>query len=50
MRLLVVAGVLGAGLVGTVFVFLLATKVHGTGLGIFLGILTFIPCIGLTLR
>ena len=29
------------------FVFLLATKVYGTGLGILLGLLTFIPCIGL---
>lgn len=40
-------GVLITGLVGTVFVFLLATKVYGTGVGILLGILTFIPCIGL---
>jgi hypothetical protein len=33
--------------VATVFVFLLATKIYSTGLGIFLGILTLIPCIGL---
>ena len=31
----------------TVFVFLLATKVYSTGLGILLAILTLIPCIGL---
>ena len=47
LRLLVSMGVIGIGLTGTVFVFLLATKVYGTGLGIFLGILTLIPCIGL---
>ena len=40
-------GVLLLGLVGTVFVFLLAIKVYSTGLGILLGILTLIPCIGL---
>ena len=31
----------------TVFVFLLATKVYSTATGVVLGILTFIPCIGL---
>jgi hypothetical protein len=31
----------------TVFVFLLATKVYSTGLGILLGLLTLIPCVGL---
>jgi len=31
----------------TVFVFLLATKVYSTGLGVLLGILTLIPCVGL---
>ena len=35
--------VLGA----TVFVFLLSTKVYSPGLGVLLGILTLIPCIGL---
>ena len=39
--------VLIAGIVGAVFVFLLAIKVYGTGLGIVLGILSLIPCIGL---
>lgn len=32
---------------GTVFVFLLAIKVYGAPLGVLLGILTLIPCIGL---
>jgi hypothetical protein len=34
-------------LAATVFVFLLAMKIYSTGMGIFLGILTLIPCIGL---
>jgi hypothetical protein len=46
-RPLVQIGVLGVGLAGTVFVFLLAMKVYGTALGIVLGILTLIPCVGL---
>jgi len=41
------AGVLVVGIVGTVFVFLLAIKVYSTALGILLGILTLIPCLGL---
>lgn len=40
-------GVLFVGLTGAVFVFMLAMKVYGTGLGIVLGILSLIPCIGL---
>jgi len=40
-------GVLVLGLIGTVFVFLLGIKVYNVGLGILLGILTFIPCLGL---
>jgi hypothetical protein len=32
---------------GTVFVFMLAMKVYSTGLGIVLGVLTLIPCVGL---
>jgi len=40
-------GTLIVGVVGAVFVFLLATKVYGTGLGILLGILSLVPCIGL---
>ena len=46
-RPLVGLGVLVVGLVGTVFVFLLATKVYNVGIGILLGILTLIPCLGL---
>jgi hypothetical protein len=38
---------LGAGLAGMVFVFLLSTKVFGIVLGILLGILTVVPCLGL---
>ena len=30
----------------SVFVFLLATKVYSTGVGIAMGILTLIPCLG----
>ncbi len=37
------------GLASTVFLFLLAIKVYGTGIGILLGILTFVPCLGLLL-
>ncbi len=47
LRLLLAVGVLMLGLAGTVFVFLLAMKVYSVGVGILLGILTFIPCIGL---
>ena len=38
---------LGAGVIGAVFVFLLAVKLYGTGTGAALGILTVIPLIGL---
>jgi hypothetical protein len=38
---------LAAGLAGMVFVFLLSTKVFGIVLGILLGILTVVPCLGL---
>jgi hypothetical protein len=40
-------GVLILGLVGTVFVFLLAIRVYSTVMGVVLGILTLVPCIGL---
>ena len=36
-----------ASVAGMVFVFLLATKLYGTGLGIVLGILTLSPLVGL---
>ena len=35
------------GLVGVVFVFMLATKVYGIVLGVLLGILTIVPLLGL---
>lgn len=38
--------VLAVGLTSMVFVFMLATRVYGTGLGIMLGILAVIPCLG----
>ena len=47
LRALLGLGVLVVGLVGTVFVFLLAIKVYSTGVGVLLGILTLVPCIGL---
>ena len=34
-------------LAATAFVFLLATKLYGTAIGVILGILTFVPCIGI---
>jgi hypothetical protein len=34
-------------LAGSVFVFLLAIRVYGTGMGILFGVLCLIPCIGL---
>jgi hypothetical protein len=46
-KLFVLLGAVILSLVGTVFVFLLATKVYSTGTGIFLGILVLIPLIGL---
>ena len=46
-RAIVGLGGLVIGLVGTVFVFLLAIKVYNTGVGVLLGILTLVPCIGL---
>ncbi len=47
MRPVIVPAVFAVGIVGAVFVFLLAIKVYGTGLGILLGILSLVPCIGL---
>ncbi len=40
-------GIFVVAIVGTVYVFLLAIKVYSTALGILLGILTLIPCVGL---
>lgn len=38
---------LAVSITSTVFVFMLAMKVYSTGIGIFMGILTLVPCIGL---
>lgn len=46
-RLFIALAIIPISITATVFVFLLATKVYSTGLGILLGILTLIPCIGL---
>lgn len=47
LRLLIALGVLVVGIAATVFVFMLAIKLYSTGVGVLLGILTLIPCIGL---
>lgn len=39
--------ILGTGIVGAVFVFLLAIKVFGTWLGILFGLLCLFPCLGI---
>jgi hypothetical protein len=46
-RVVIAVGVLAAVLFGIVCTFSLAIKVYSVGLGIFLGLLTFIPCLGL---
>jgi hypothetical protein len=46
-RVFLALALIPLGLTATVFVFLLATKVYSTGLGILLGLLTLIPCVGL---
>ena len=46
-RLFLGLGVLAVGVVATVFVFLLALKIYSTAVGVTLGILTLIPCVGL---
>jgi hypothetical protein len=47
LRLILALAILGVILVSTVFVFLLATKVYGTGQGVLFAILTLIPLVGL---
>ncbi|MGE0605616.1 MAG: hypothetical protein AB7O62_00720 [Pirellulales bacterium] len=47
MRLFLGMAVMGVGVVGAVFVFLLAIKIYGTGPGVLLGILSLVPCVGL---
>lgn len=48
-QLQIFVGLAGAAAIitATVFVFMLAIRLHGTGVGILLGILTLIPLIGL---
>ncbi len=40
-------GILGVGLIGAVFVFLLAVRLYGVALGLVAGFFTLIPCVGL---
>jgi len=47
MRFFLSLGVLIDGLIGMIFVLLLATRVYGTAVGIVLGVLTLVPCLGL---
>ena len=47
LRIVVALGVLAVGVTSMVFVFLLAVNVYSTAVGVFLGILTLVPCIGL---
>lgn len=47
MRIFLGLGVLLLGLVGSVFVFLLAIRLNGPVLGIVYGVLSMIPCLGL---
>ncbi len=46
-RLLISVAVLVVGIVSGVFVFMLAIKVYGTALGVLLGVLSLVPCMGL---
>jgi hypothetical protein len=43
----IMLGMVVAQIAGLVFVFLLSTKVYGTGLGILFAILTVLPCLGI---
>jgi hypothetical protein len=47
--LIALLGLLAAGIAGAVFVFMLAIKVYGIGLGIAFAIGSFFPCLGLIL-
>lgn len=38
---------IATALTGSVFVFMLSIKVYGTGVGVLLGILSLVPCVGL---
>ena len=47
LRMIAGVPILIVGIVGTVFVFMLSTKVYSTAVGVILGIITLMPCIGL---
>ncbi len=47
LRIIVGIPGLAIALTATVFVFLLAMEIHGTGMGILFGLLTLLPCVGL---
>lgn len=47
LQFLLAAAILVDGIIGTIFVVLLAMKVYRTGIGILLGILALVPCFGL---
>jgi hypothetical protein len=47
LRIFLGLAVLCVGLVGTVFVFLLAIRVYSLPVGFLLGVLTMVPCVGL---
>ena len=47
LQIVMALGVLAVGITSMVFVFLLAVNVYSTAAGVFLGILTLVPCLGL---
>ncbi len=47
LQIFLALGLLIVGITSTVFIFLLAVNVYTTGVGVLLGILALIPCIGL---
>jgi hypothetical protein len=47
LKLIGLLAIAAVGITATVFVFMLAISIHNTGLGIVLGLLALIPCVGL---
>src|SRR4051794_17919849 len=47
LQVVIAIGILIVGLIGTVFVFRLAMQLYSIGLGMLLGILAMVPCLGL---
>jgi hypothetical protein len=45
--LVLLLAMVGVEITSVVFVFLLTTKLYGAGVGVLLGILTMVPCVGL---